>query len=240
MFSKKPTRSVLLSVFILCLAVTVVFAEEGQGSASSGSNRGKELKSEKIERELKENLEKRKSANLWEGSNSGRSREKLASDSSKREEQRENAVARIKEFFKKMHGKMVRAIAKEENLIGRIESRLAKLQAEGQDVTRIQIKVADAKAKLAKAKIDLAALDAKVTALNQAQDQKQVVQSILTDVNNIKKQLIEVHRILQSTIPDIKGLRPSKEGSGSASRSGERKPLPTRRPVATVSGVPLQ
>lgn len=132
---------------------------------------------------------------------------------------RDESTSQIRMHWLTMYERMQKAVVHEDNLIKRLESRVAKLKQEGKDTSQAERAITGAKTKLQIAVNDLAKLEAKSKELETSPNPRQLVQTMMQDVKKIKKQLQEVHRLLQSTLPLLKGIG-SKDASSSATSSG--------------------
>lgn len=137
---------------------------------------------------------------------------------------REEKVEKVRLHWLTMYERIQKALLQEENLIKRIESRIAKLKNEGKDTTQTERTITEAKMKLDTVKKDLATLDKKAMELDKAADQRHHIRVMMQDVKRIKASIMGVHKLLQTTIPVLKGMDP-KAGLLEATKSA--KPLPT-------------
>lgn len=142
-------------------------------------------------------------------------------------ENRDKSPDQLKLRWLAMYERIQRAVLNQENLIGRIDSRIAKLKAQGKDTTKAEQVLKEAKTNLEQLKKDLAALDKKAKGIDQSTDQRQSIQSLIPDVKKIKLELSEVHTLLRSTLPLLKGLE--SKASGLREATGSAKPVLPRR-----------
>lgn len=126
---------------------------------------------------------------------------------------------RIQKFFNRLVRRLEAAIGRLERLITRIESRIAKIEEKNKDINTGPIKeqVENAKSKLQNAKKELQEAKDNFAALLTSDEPKVVFEGVRDNIRNIKKDLVEVHRILVHAIGDIKGLRIGKTSSPSPS-----------------------
>ena len=128
---------------------------------------------------------------------------------------------RIQNFFNRLVRRLEAAIVRLERLITRIESRIAKIEENNEDVDTgpITDQVNDAKSKLEEAKTELQEAKDNFADLLASDEPKVVFEGVHDNIVNIKKALVEVHRILVHLIGDIKGLRvgPTSSPRGSPS-----------------------
>jgi len=115
----------------------------------------------------------------------------------------------IRNFFNRLVKRLEAAIARLEKLIARIEARLDKIEAANEDIntTKIRKDVNQAKEKLISARATLGQAKDKFENLPPSDTPKEVFAEARDLIQEVKKQLIEVHRILVKIIGDIKGLR---------------------------------
>jgi methyl-accepting chemotaxis protein len=121
----------------------------------------------------------------------------------------ERKIEIIKTFFARLVKRLEAAIARLEKLISRIEARLDKIEASRENINTANIRkeVEKAKTKLADARATLEEAKDKIQSMIESETPKEVFTEIRTLIQNVKRQLIEVHRILVKVIGDIKGLR---------------------------------
>lgn len=136
--------------------------------------------------------------------------------------------ARISAFFDHLTKRFEALLERLAILISRIESRLEKIAEAGEDIdtTPIEADIQEAKDLLAETEDLLGALN--VEQILDNDDPKTAFTVVRESIQQIKLNLVEVHRILVHVIGDIKGLR----------IGTERKPSPT--PVATPTPEPTE
>lgn len=112
-------------------------------------------------------------------------------------------------------------IARLEKLIERMERRIALIESSDEDIDTTQPKadIAEAKDLLADAEASLEEAKDDIEDVIGSPDPKAAFQEVIDAVKEIKKDLIEVHRLLVQAIGDIKGLR-----------VGTESPTPTETP----------
>jgi exonuclease VII small subunit len=133
----------------------------------------------------------------------------------KREEVRTTLLARLGERLKKHIDQMIRkfnaAVERLEKLTQRIESRIAKLKAEGQNTTEAEGLVAQAKVQISLAKTDIAnlpgAIESALSTTAPSTTPKILLREAQSLVEKIRKELTEAHSLLVKAITKIKGLR---------------------------------
>lgn len=138
----------------------------------------------------------------------------------------ETRRARISAFFDRLTKRLEALVERLNILIGRIESRLDKIAERDENIDTVPIKadIQEAKDLLAETEDILSALD--VEQILENDDPKTAFAVVREAIQQIKLNLVEIHRILIHVIGDIKGLR----------IGTEIKPSPT--PVATPTPVP--
>ena len=116
---------------------------------------------------------------------------------------------RIRNFFNRLVRRFEAAIVRLERLITRIESRIAKIEENNEDVDTgpITDQVNEAKSKLEEAKTELQEVKDNFEGLLVSDEPQGRFLKESNNIRNIKKNLVEVHRILVHVIGDIKGLR---------------------------------
>ena len=146
--------------------------------------------------------------------------EKKASMEAKRDDKKENreeSQEERREKMRKLFGVMIKryesAVSRLKTLIERIESRVAKIKAENpsKDVADIEVQIANAKSKLDLIPAKITTLKTDFEAVLTSTTPKEAFKKLLTDARSIKKDLVEVHKILVKVIGDIKGLRVGEE-----------------------------
>ena len=115
----------------------------------------------------------------------------------------------IRNYFTIMTRRSEAAIDRLNRLITRIESRIAKVEANNEDINTEPIKkdVQKAKDKLLLATNKLNEAKIKIDDVLQSNTPKETFAEVKNMIQEIKKDLVEVHRLLVKVIGDIKGLR---------------------------------
>jgi Mg2+ and Co2+ transporter CorA len=118
---------------------------------------------------------------------------------------------RIRSFWGRMITRIEAAIARLERLVERMEKRIAVIKAEDStlDVDSAEKDISQAKSLLAEAKTNLASLKSDFEEMLSSQEPKEAFKSISDEIRTIKKDLVEIHRLLVHAIGEIKGLRVS-------------------------------
>lgn len=123
--------------------------------------------------------------------------EKLKAVSEKRQ-------VRITAFFEKMMKRFEAAIARLEKLIERIETRMDKIDYDDKSDLN------EAKRKLSGTKVKIETLKTDFNNMLTSDTPKEVFKKLGQKVREIKKDLVEVHKILVHIIGNLKGLREPK------------------------------
>ena len=146
----------------------------------------------------------------------------------------ETRKARITAFFDRLTRRLEALLERLSILISRIESRLDKITQAGEDIdtTSVEADIQEAKDLLAETEDLLNVLEVETFLEND--DPKAAFAEVKERIQQIKMNLIEVHRILVHVIGDIKGLR---IGTG-AEPTESPEPSPEPSPVATPTPVP--
>lgn len=135
----------------------------------------------------------------------------------------ERRQEKIKSFFERMMSRFEAAIERLQKLIDRIQARIDKIKAgdPDADVEAQQSQLDNAKDKLNDAKNKIQDLKNDFDDLLTSDDPKTVFKTVGKNVRDLKKDLVEIHKILVHIIGDIKGLRVGE---------GTPKPSPTATP----------
>ncbi len=141
--------------------------------------------------------------------------ERILLRTQEREERRATREARITErrkvritaFFGRLTKRLQALIERLNTLIGRIESRLEKIAQENEeiDTTSIVADLQKAKDLLAETEATLSVLDVEI--FLGSDDPKTAFAEVRERIQEIKLNLVEIHRILVHLIGDLKGLR---------------------------------
>ena len=124
----------------------------------------------------------------------------------------------IRNHFLRMTKRLEAAINRLNRLITRIESRIAKIEANNKDINAEPIKkdIQKAKDKLLLATNKLNEVKIKIDDVLQSNTPKEAFAEAKNMIQEIKKDLVEVHRLLVKVIGDIKGLRVGNTATPSA------------------------
>jgi septal ring factor EnvC (AmiA/AmiB activator) len=124
----------------------------------------------------------------------------------------------IRNHFLRMTKRLEAAINRLNRLITRIESRIAKIEANNKDINTEPIKkdIQKAKDKLLLATNKLNEAKIKIDGLLESNTPKETFTEVRNMIQEIKKDLVEVHRLLVKVIGDIKGLRVGNSATPSA------------------------
>lgn len=113
----------------------------------------------------------------------------------------------IRAFVTRRIVRLTAMIERIEKLITRIESRIKKLETAGNNVTSVNVQLSKAKDKLAGVKTNLGAVRDSIDTTLGLTTPKDEFKELTTKLETVKKDLVEVHRMLVEIIGDIKGLR---------------------------------
>jgi methyl-accepting chemotaxis protein len=124
----------------------------------------------------------------------------------------------IRNHFLRMTKRLEAAINRLNRLITRIESRIAKIEANNEDINTEPIKkdIQKAKDKLLLATNKLNEAKIKIDDVLQSNTPKETFAEVKNMIQEIKKDLVEVHRLLVKVIGNIKGLRVGNTSTPSA------------------------
>lgn len=129
----------------------------------------------------------------------------------KREEVKQRISARraekIKEFSSRMKEKLLAMVERLEKLTERIQSRINKLAEKGADTADAQSQLDEAKAKLAAVKTRISGLEGVGADIASSDNPRELFSAVKDEVQAIKKDLVEVHRLLASSMGRIRGVR---------------------------------
>lgn len=123
---------------------------------------------------------------------------------------------RIRNYFGRISGRIEAVVERLYVLITRIESRVGVIESENEDIDLIQVKadIAEAKEKLDLVTQELGALNDGLEDVLESDNPKVAFEVVRESLQKVKKDLIEVHRLLVHTIGNIKGLRVGAETGG--------------------------
>lgn len=114
---------------------------------------------------------------------------------------------KIKEFSIRIKEKLLAMVERMEKLAERLQSRMNKLAEKGADTAAAQTQLDDAKAKLAAVKTRISDLRGVGADITSSDNPKELFSAVKEEVHAIKKDLVEVHRLLASSMGKIKGVR---------------------------------
>lgn len=129
---------------------------------------------------------------------------------------------RIRHFWGHMITRIEATIGRLERLIEKMEQRIAKIKESGEniDTSTAEGDIQKAKTLLSGTKTDLAEAKTLIEQVIQSEEPKKAFGEVIDKVHGIKKNLIEIHRLLVHAIGNIKGLR-----------VGHESPTPTPTPT---------
>ncbi len=112
----------------------------------------------------------------------------------------------IKRLVLRTIERLTAAVERMEKLSGRLQEHINKFKEKGADVSKAQTQLDQANAKLAEAKGAIAALAGTQDELVSSTDPKTYFSGLKDEIKKIKDTLVEAHRLLGSSIGEIKGL----------------------------------
>lgn len=129
-----------------------------------------------------------------------------ASRSAQLSELRKN---RIRSYWQKLMQRLSVHIERQEKLISRLEDRIAQIQEESEDIDTSEVvtTLADAKAVLATAKVDLQATNDTLEDILTSSSPREAFMEVRENIRDIRDKIKEVHVMLVQVIGDLKGLR---------------------------------
>ncbi len=114
----------------------------------------------------------------------------------------------VRKYYEKMSDRMWAVISRLETLSERIEARIEIVDSEtDEDLSDIVLQVNNAKALLNDTKILLTSSDDMFETVIASDDPKESFEILRDNINDIKMNLVEVHRFLVKVIGDIYGLK---------------------------------
>lgn len=144
-------------------------------------------------------------------------REELKDKANAKREQVKKKVAETRrEALKRLTSKTIErlttAVERMEKLSGRLQEHINKFAQKGSDTSKAQIQLDEATAKLAEAKGAISALQGTQDDLVSSEDPKTYFAGLKDEIKNIKQMLVEAHRLLGSSMGEIKGLSSARGG----------------------------
>ncbi len=138
-------------------------------------------------------------------------REELRTKAEERKEERKEKIAqkraeKIKEFGQRIKEKLLAMVERLEKLAERIQSRIDKLAEKGANTQEAQAQLDEAKTKLAAVKARISGLEGVGADIVSTDNPRELFGAVKEEVQGIKKDLVEVHRLLASSMGKIKGL----------------------------------
>ncbi|OGE81298.1 MAG: hypothetical protein A3H72_00495 [Candidatus Doudnabacteria bacterium RIFCSPLOWO2_02_FULL_48_8] len=116
-------------------------------------------------------------------------------------------VEYLKRSAQTQHNRTETAIDKLAVMVDRIEAYAAKLQERGVDTSSVVPSIESAKTTKEEIKAMLSELRARYEAIDpESDDVRTTVQAFMSEMKNIKKKLIEFHRMLMSIVKQLKSL----------------------------------
>lgn len=233
---KKIASALAVIVFLFGIISVQVHGQDATGSSLKPTrtspvdalrNRTGQLletKQEEIKEKVREEKENVRKQIEERRSKLQEKRDKLAKETKVRQEERKDKIAqkraeKIREFASRMRERMLAMVERLEILSGRIQSRIDKLKEKGADTQEAQAQLDDAKSKLAAVKARISALSGVGADIAASDNPKEFFSAVKEEAAGIKKDLIEVHKLLASSLGKVKGLssletreRPATEG----------------------------
>lgn len=138
-------------------------------------------------------------------------REELRTKAKEKRGERKEKIAqkraeKIKEFASRIKEKLLALVERLEKLAERIQSRINKLAEKGANTAGAQAQLDDAKARLAAVKTRISGLEGVGADIVSSDEPREFFGAVKEEVHAIKKDLVEVHKILASSMGEIKGL----------------------------------
>lgn len=128
----------------------------------------------------------------------------------RRTEVKKKVVGTRKEAVKRLTSKTIErltsSVERMEKLSARLQEHINKFKEKGADVSKAQTQLDQANAKLAEAKGAIAALKGTQDDLVASSDPKTYFAGLKEEIKKIKDILVEAHRLLGSSMGEIKGL----------------------------------
>ena len=154
---------------------------------------------------------------------------------------------KIRYFWGLLRRRLIAAAERIEKLIDRMESRLAKIEELGEDdvdLADIYLQLDEASDLLSDVMDDIKLADIQIEDALTAEEPKLLFTEVISIVKSIKKDLIQIHKLLVHLIGDIKGLRVGQSGNVTETPKVTitvpvtPTPLPTEAVTATVVPTP--
>lgn len=224
---------------IVGIVLTLVLLTPTKVSAVRHEERLQDVEERRAE--LQQNLEQRRQERLQMLQDiRQRVQDKKATLAARLQEHRKE---RIRSFWQRLNRRILATIGRLEQLIARIESRIAKIEETGEDVDTSDIhkQLEEAKEMLDAARQKKLAADDTLEDVLASNDPKTAFGVVREAIQEIKNDLVEVHRILVHVIGDIRGLRVgATDGEGEDGEDEEPTPTvqPTEQPTETPTEAP--
>jgi hypothetical protein len=131
------------------------------------------------------------------------------------------AETRIRSFVGKMLERFNAAVERLEKLTLRIESRIAKMKAEGKITTNAETHIAVAKEEIAKAKVEIAKIPAVLETAFESEVKGRIFAELRVSTNAVQTALKNAHAALARAIASLKPGSPEVRINAEASSSAE-------------------
>jgi uncharacterized membrane protein len=160
----------------------------------------------------------------------------LAQDSDttvKESEERVEKVMRVNRLAMNQFTRAQRALDRMAQVMGRLDSRRAKLATDGADLASVDALIVTAKKQQtdAQAALDKASTD--LAAISSSEDKKQAVQTFMRSMNDLKKKVIELHRSMMAIIKEMRKIDPKiKDDRTTPTPAPAPAPAPTPVPTS--------
>ncbi|OGF62525.1 hypothetical protein A2926_02190 [Candidatus Giovannonibacteria bacterium RIFCSPLOWO2_01_FULL_44_40] len=130
----------------------------------------------------------------------------------------EERAKRIDQFFNQMVRKFENAIDRLNNLADRIESRLTKTEAAGNDVSKQRDLLKAARDKISAVETALSDAKAQFAAMAKSENPKVAFEKVKELVRGVAQKVKDAHKALVDVVTAIKGLRLGSEATSTISR----------------------
>ncbi len=142
---------------------------------------------------------------------------------------------RIRAYWQRLSARLLATIERLEKIIARIESRIAKIEESDPKVNTSSIKtdLEEAKKSLANIQLEMNLANTIFEEMLVSDNPKVVFKEVRITIQKIRKELVEVHRLLVGVITKIKGLRVGQAAKNSITTT------PSVIPSVTPSVTPI-
>jgi hypothetical protein len=267
----KFSYGLFVALLVPFLAITMVFAESGTDSdvseiedVNNSANLAQDGMQERMdersraEKKMMEERLKQRGEVAQMTSDMGAMKERM-----EKRMERKNMIQRLMQV---QVNRGLKAVARLEQVLLRVESRRAKLSADGTDVATIDTMIADVKKQLTEAKTALAKVmgapedveEADVTEEEDADNSgtgseednsgpgsgveeiQMTVREFMASMKVLKKELVDVHRGLKAIVKEMRRVAPKGDQDEGTTPTTEPAPTPTPEPTPTPSPTSTQ